>query len=64
MSRTIIKRIEIKPLTEEQKLRLKQLNDLPDSEIDTSDAPELPSIGSVAKRANFTSEQNHLLRHG
>ncbi|MEX6147063.1 BrnA antitoxin family protein [Providencia hangzhouensis] len=48
MSRTIIKRIEIKPLTEEQKLRLKQLNDLPDSEIDTSDAPELPSIAWVS----------------
>jgi len=42
------------PLTAEQRARLEALAKLPDSEIDTSDAPELPdSVWKNAVRGRF-----------
>ncbi|EDU61054.1 BrnA antitoxin family protein [Providencia stuartii] len=42
MSKTIIKRGELPPLTDTQKSRLKQISEMDDSRVNTSDIPELP----------------------
>ena len=42
------------PLTDEQRRQLEELAKMPDSEIDTSDAPELPeSVWANAVRGRF-----------
>jgi uncharacterized protein (DUF4415 family) len=48
------KRVAGTPLTAKQRTQLEKLAELPDSEIDTSDAPELPdSVWKNAVRGRF-----------
>jgi len=42
-----------KPLTDEQKREIRALEDMPDSEIDLSDIPEITEIPSGAVRGLF-----------
>ncbi|MEY0234235.1 MULTISPECIES: BrnA antitoxin family protein [Providencia] len=54
MSKTIIKRGELPPLTYTQKSRLKQLSEIDDSSINTSEIPELPiELWSQGQRGKF-----------
>lgn len=54
MSKTIIKRGELPPLTDTQKSRLKQLSEIDDSSINTSEIPELPiELWSQGQRGMF-----------
>jgi len=54
MSKTIIKRGELPPLTDTQKSRLKQLSEIDDSSINTSEIPELPiELWSQGQRGKF-----------
>ncbi|NHB97915.1 BrnA antitoxin family protein [Photorhabdus stackebrandtii] len=54
MSKITIKRGELTPLTDEQKSRLKQLADMADSQINTSDTPELRlELWSKGERGKF-----------
>lgn len=54
MSKTIIKRGELPPLTDTQKSRLKQLSEIDDSSINTSEIPELPiELWSKGQRGMF-----------
>ena len=49
-----IKMSELTPLSEESLARLKALSEKPDSEIDTSDIPQLPdSVWANAERGKF-----------
>lgn len=54
MSKVTIKRGELTPLTDEQKARFKRLVAKEDSEIDTSDIPELnAALWSKGERGKF-----------